>query len=90
LALGDERAIEWRIHFHTPLFVKHYGRFGSTRGSSVETLVEVQRRRNCRILEIETYTWDVLPPDLKLDLTDSIAREYEWVLATLGAGAASA
>jgi sugar phosphate isomerase/epimerase len=89
-ALGDARAIEWRIHFHTPLFVKHYGRFGSTRGSIVETLVEVQRRRNCRILEIETYTWDVLPPDLKLDLTDSIAREYEWVLATLGAGAASA
>jgi sugar phosphate isomerase/epimerase len=83
--LDDPRAEEWRIHFHTPLFVERYGRFGSTRGSIVDTLAEVQRRRTCRILEIETYTWDVLPPDLKLDLTDSIAREYEWVLSTLGA-----
>ncbi len=31
-------------------------------------------------LEIETYTWDVLPAGLKMDLADSIAREYEWVL----------
>ena len=30
--------------------------------------------------EIETYTWDVLPGALKLDLLESIAREYEWVL----------
>ncbi len=31
-------------------------------------------------LEIETYTWDVLPPGLKIDLLDSIGREYDWVL----------
>ena len=36
-----------------------------------------------RHLEIETYTWDVLPPALKIDLLDSIAREYDWVLETL-------
>jgi sugar phosphate isomerase/epimerase len=83
-ALDDPRAAEWRIHFHTPLFVERYGQFGSTRGSIIETLAEVRRRRLCRVLEIETYTWDVLPPDLKLDMTDSIAREYEWVLSTLG------
>jgi hypothetical protein len=35
-------------------------------------------------LEIETYTWDVLPPALKLEIGDSIAREYEWVLSNLG------
>jgi len=34
-------------------------------------------------LEIETYTWDVLPPDLKASSVDSIAREYEWVLDVL-------
>ncbi len=33
-----------------------------------------------RHLEIETYTWDVLPGDLKIDVVNSIAREYEWVL----------
>jgi hypothetical protein len=34
-------------------------------------------------LEIETYTWDVLPARLKIDLIESIAREYEWVLGCL-------
>ena len=33
-----------------------------------------------RHLEIETYTWDVLPPALKIDVVQSIAREYEWVV----------
>ena len=31
-------------------------------------------------LEIETYTWNVLPEGLKMDIGASIAREYEWVL----------
>jgi sugar phosphate isomerase/epimerase len=83
--LDDPQAAEWRIHFHTPLFVERYGTFGSTRRWIGMTLDEVQRRRNCRVLEIETYTWDVLPPELKVDLTDSIAREYEWVLSLLTA-----
>ncbi|MFT6371125.1 MAG: hypothetical protein ACJAWH_002210, partial [Maribacter sp.] len=30
-------------------------------------------------LEIETYTWDVLPADLKEDLTQSIIRELNWL-----------
>ena len=34
-------------------------------------------------LEIETYTWDVLPAGLKLDLGESIAREYDWVLQAI-------
>jgi hypothetical protein len=36
-----------------------------------------------RHLEIETYTWDVLPGGLKIDLLESIGREYEWVLGVL-------
>jgi hypothetical protein len=31
--------------------------------------------------QIETYTWDVLPPEMKLDVSTSIQREYEWVLS---------
>jgi sugar phosphate isomerase/epimerase len=81
--LADPRAEQWRIHFHTPLFVDRYGTFRSTREWIERTFDEVKRRRNCRILEIETYTWDVLPPELKVDMTDSIAREYEWVLSCL-------
>ena len=35
-------------------------------------------------LEIETYTWQVLPAHLRTaTLVDQLAREYEWVLARL-------
>ena len=35
-------------------------------------------------LEIETYTWEGLPPDERPgDLVESLAREYEWVLSIL-------
>jgi hypothetical protein len=35
-------------------------------------------------LEIETYTFDVLPDDLRGDdVVKSIAREYSWVLSQL-------
>ena len=36
-------------------------------------------------LEIETYTFDVLPEELRAqDVAASIAREYEWLLPRLG------
>ena len=79
-AVADPEIAEWRIHFHTPIFVERYGRFGSTQDSIRQTFALLHQRRFCRLLEIETYTWDVLPGDLKRDLVDSIAREYEWVL----------
>jgi hypothetical protein len=78
--VADPEIAEWRIHFHTPIFVERYGRFGSTQDSIRQTFALLHQRRFCRLLEIETYTWDVLPGDLKRDLVDSIAREYEWVL----------
>ena len=37
-----------------------------------------------RHLEIEAYTWEWLPPDLRLDLLDSLHREYLWVLEEMG------
>jgi len=36
-------------------------------------------------VEIETYTWEVLPPALKQGLMESIHREYRWVLEELPA-----
>ena len=42
-------------------------------------------------LEIETYTWDVLPAYLKAgDITEYVSREIEWVVSELRAGAAAA
>lgn len=82
-ALETTEAETWRIHYHVPLFADVYGPLRSTR-PDIEATFDVLRETDvCRHLEIETYTWDVLPEALKIDLGASIRREYEWVLAAL-------
>jgi hypothetical protein len=73
---------EWRVHFHVPIFMESYGALRSTQ-DHLRDVIERVRTRTAH-LEIETYTWDVLPADLKASSVDSIAREYEWVLDVLG------
>lgn len=80
LMIHEPGAREWRIHFHVPLFANEYETFGSTQ-EDIRTVFKLLRKSRCtRYLEIETYTWDVLPPVLKQDLLESIYREYRWVL----------
>jgi hypothetical protein len=80
---ADAASKEWRIHFHVPLFTERYDRFESTQDYVRGVLATVLRTGATSHLEIETYTWDVLPAGLKRDLLQSIAREYEWVLDAL-------
>jgi hypothetical protein len=81
----NQTADQWRIHFHVPLFTSEYEQFGSTQDYVRTILAAALETHFTRHLEIETYTWDVLPADLKLDLLESIGREYEWVLAEVEA-----
>lgn len=74
-------AEEWRIHYHVPLFTEAYEELHSTRDDIVRTLDALSDDPFCSHLEIETYTWDVLPPPLKEDLSTSLQREYEWILS---------
>jgi hypothetical protein len=76
---------EWRIHFHVPLFARDYDAFGSTQDYVQRVLAIAAHSPFTTHLEIETYTWDVLPPGLKVDLGESIAREYEWVIQAMTA-----
>lgn len=77
----NEDAEEWRIHFHVPLYTETYDGLQSTRPHISRTLEAVQEDPFCSHLEIETYTWDVLPSRLKEDLPTSLRREYEWILS---------
>jgi sugar phosphate isomerase/epimerase len=79
-ARGDASTAEWRIHFHVPLFARDYDAFGSTQDYVQKVLAMALQTRFTTHLEIETYTWDVLPGGLKVELGESIAREYDWVL----------
>lgn len=77
--LNDPQACEWRVHFHVPIFVERFGQLSSTQDAIRRTFGLLRAQAFTRHLEIETYTWDVLPPDLKSPLLDSIEREYKWV-----------
>lgn len=78
-ALHDPAVTEWRVHFHVPVFLERAGLFASTQPEIVQTLAALREEGFTGQLEIETYTWDVLPPELKRPLLDSIEREYRWV-----------
>ena len=79
----DPSTIEWRSHFHVPLFVENYGALQSTQQDIIKVLGLHKQQSLTKHLEIETYTWDVLPDALKLPMTDSIIREMEWTIRVL-------
>jgi len=74
----------WRIHFHVPLFLENYEPLRSTRNEIVKTLDYIKDKNLVNHLEIETYTWEVLPEKHQLPLAESITREMRWVLENLG------
>ena len=53
------------MHFHVPVFLDDLGAFATTRYAIEEQLAFHREHRVSRHLEIETYTWDVLPAELK-------------------------
>jgi hypothetical protein len=83
---GGQR--EWRTHFHVPIFLDDLGQhFKTTRFAIEEALAFHKRTPLSTQLEIETYTWDVLPDHLKSgDIVDYVVMEIEWVRAQLASG----
>ncbi len=76
---------EVRCHFHVPLFWDGGDALGSTRDQISSAFVKRLRAGGCEHLEIETYTFDVLPAPLRAHgAVESIAREYAWTLDRLG------
>ena len=74
---------EIRTHFHVPIFTESYDQLVSTQRDIIDTLKVWKERNFTNHLEVETYTWDVLPPDMRTDLVSSITRELNWVMDTL-------
>jgi hypothetical protein len=73
---------EWRVHFHVPVFLERLSRCRSTQAFLSEALPRFPARVP---MEVETYTWSVLPPELRTGpVTDSIAREIRWTAARRG------
>ena len=75
----------WRTHFHVPVFLDDLGPFKTTR-DGIDAALEFHAKTPLSThLEIETYTWDVLPEHLKTgDITDYVVRELEYVRDRIG------
>lgn len=76
---------EWRVHFHIPIHAQPGGDFDSTRDHLLGTMDWLAANPSkCQHIEMETYTWEVLPEQLRTgDVVDQLAREYEWTLAEM-------
>ncbi|MFZ6746224.1 metabolite traffic protein EboE [Undibacterium sp. JH2W] len=75
---------EWRVHCHVPIFWDSDGQLGSTRADLHATLQAMRRQGFSSHLEVETYTWDVLPPHLKSESkAHAIARELGFIMKEL-------
>ena len=96
-ALADERAEswlacdEWRCHFHVPVDLETLGEgLGTTQAHAARLLDGLLARPADWTtpelhLEIETYTWSVLPGAARGtgELVDGLEREYRHVMALL-------
>ncbi len=75
----NENVSSWRVHFHVPIFLDQYGKLESTQSDIIETIKLQKQQLFTNHLEIETYTWGVLPNEFKDTLNNSIIRELNWV-----------
>jgi sugar phosphate isomerase/epimerase len=89
LASKDSDAGEiWRIHFHVPLYWDGSGELATTHDGVDSEFFDAAREAGVEHLEIETYTFDVLPDELRdAGVSESIAREYDWVRSRINAPA---
>lgn len=74
---------QWRAHFHVPISIRDIGSLQSTQ-DDISRVLELQKDKAfTNHLEVETYTWEVLPEQLKLPIAASISKELNWVIDTL-------
>ena len=77
---------EWRVHFHVPIFLAELQDFSTTQGFLREILALHRQEPIAAHLEVETYTWDVLPARYRqVDVASAVARELAWVIEQLDA-----
>jgi len=79
LRASSQSHAEWRTHLHVPLFIREYGELHSTQEDVIKTLDFLKSNPLTSHLEVETYTWDILPEPMKTGLDNSVIRELEWV-----------
>lgn len=80
----------WRIHFHVPVHLESVGALKTTRPYLREALRAVAELPYAPHLEVETYTWGVLPDEIDdepngVDLVSGLRSELQWTRRELDA-----
>ncbi len=73
----------WRIHFHVPVDADRVGPLETTRADLKKALTAVAKLAYCPHLEVETYTWNVLPGSKRPDLVTGLTGELSATKALL-------
>ena len=81
----SSRGTEWRVHFHVPLHAAPELPLYDTRTQLGDVFDFLAHDPSCcSHLEMETYTWAVLPESLRsAKVEEQIAAEYAWTLGEL-------
>jgi hypothetical protein len=75
---------EWRTHFHVPIFLEEMQNVATTQQFLKDILAIHKKEPVTDQLEVETYTWDVLPESYKnVGISSAISRELSWVCEQL-------
>ncbi len=72
---GFAEADVWRVHFHVPVDAAQLGPLGTTRPDLERALSVLPDLPYAPHLEVETYTWEVLPDGGRIQMIDGFARE---------------
>jgi hypothetical protein len=81
---------EWRVHFHVPIFLRSLGALETTQPDLERVLDLVKTRKDRPCVEVETYTWNVLPAQYRTtEISEAIARELKWTRDRLEAAGSS-
>jgi sugar phosphate isomerase/epimerase len=73
----------WRVHFHVPVNAERIGPLETTRADLRSALAAVRQLEYAPHLEVETYTWGVLPGEDKPDLVTGLTAEMQATHALL-------
>ena len=79
-------ATPWRVHFHVPVDAETIGPLRTTRSELKTAFAAIARLAETPHLEVETYTWEVLPgesPDLVAGLSREIEATTELIRQTI-------
>jgi len=78
-------APSWRVHFHVPVDADRIGPLATTRPDLRAALAAVAKLDYAPHLEVETYTWEVMPGRQQVDLAEALAKELTAARAMIDA-----